>query len=111
MFFCTQVGKRVVMLHSFVKKSDRTPKAERKIAEARLKEMKNAACGRSSRARTCERQTFPFGCNAAQIREGLRQAANFAGRKWVTWNQISTKDPGDWSPPTKVYADGTCRRR
>ena len=41
-FFCTQVGKRVVMLHSFVKKSDKTPKAERKVAEARLKEEKDA---------------------------------------------------------------------
>lgn len=41
-FFCTQVGKRVVMLHSFVKKSDRTPKAERTIALARLKEVKDA---------------------------------------------------------------------
>ena len=41
-FFCTQVGKRVVMLHSFIKKTDRTPKAERKLAEARLKEVKNA---------------------------------------------------------------------
>ena len=30
------------MLHSFIKKTDRTPKAERKLAEARLKEVKNA---------------------------------------------------------------------
>ena len=41
-FFCTQVGQRVVMLHSFVKKSERTPKSDRKIAEARLKEVKDA---------------------------------------------------------------------
>ena len=41
-FFCTLVGKRVVMLHSFVKKSDKTPKAERKVAEARLGEVKDA---------------------------------------------------------------------
>lgn len=40
--FCTKVGKRVVMLHSFVKKSDRTPKTERTIALARLKEVKDA---------------------------------------------------------------------
>ena len=41
-FFCTLVGKRVLMLHSFVKKSDKTPKAERKVAEARLGEVKDA---------------------------------------------------------------------
>ena len=41
-FFCTLVGKRIVMLHSFVKKSERTPRREREIAETRLKEVKNA---------------------------------------------------------------------
>lgn len=41
-FFCTLVGKRIVMLHSFVKKSDRTPRREREIAEARMKEIKDA---------------------------------------------------------------------
>lgn len=41
-FFCTLVGKRIVMLHSFVKKSERTPLRERQIAEARMKEIKNA---------------------------------------------------------------------
>lgn len=41
-FFCTLIGKRIVMLHSFVKKSDRTPPRERQIAEARMKEIKNA---------------------------------------------------------------------
>lgn len=41
-FFCTLVGKRIVMLHSFIKKSDRTPPRERKIAEARMKEIKHA---------------------------------------------------------------------
>jgi phage-related protein len=40
-FFCTLIGKRVVMLHSFIKKSDRTPKRELAVAESRLKEMKN----------------------------------------------------------------------
>ncbi|NYT57921.1 type II toxin-antitoxin system RelE/ParE family toxin [Alcaligenaceae bacterium] len=30
------------MLHSFVKKTDKTPPAERKIAETRLKEIKHA---------------------------------------------------------------------
>ena len=37
-FFCTLAGKRIVMLHSFVKKSERTPKREREIAEMRMKE-------------------------------------------------------------------------
>ena len=41
-FFCTLVGKRIVMLHSFIKKSDRTPIREREVAEARMKEVKRA---------------------------------------------------------------------
>lgn len=41
-FFCTMIGKRIVMLHSFVKKSDRTPKRELDVAHARLKEIKHA---------------------------------------------------------------------
>lgn len=41
-FFCTLVGKRIVMLHSFIKKSDKTPPREREIAEARMKEVKHA---------------------------------------------------------------------
>ena len=40
-FFCPLVGKRIVMLHSFIKKSDKTPLREREIAEARLKEVKH----------------------------------------------------------------------
>jgi phage-related protein len=41
-FFCTLAGRRVVMLHSFVKKADKTPPRERRIAEARMKEVKHA---------------------------------------------------------------------
>ena len=41
-FYCTLVGKRIVMLHSFVKKSQKTPPNERRIAETRLKEIKSA---------------------------------------------------------------------
>lgn len=41
-FYCTRAGRRIVMLHSFVKKTDKTPLAERRIAEARLKEVQNA---------------------------------------------------------------------
>ena len=40
-FYCTMVGRRIVMLHSFVKKAQKTPPNERRIAEVRLKEIKN----------------------------------------------------------------------
>ncbi len=38
--FCTLVGKRIVMLHGFIKKSGRTPAREREVAETRMKEIK-----------------------------------------------------------------------
>jgi phage-related protein len=41
-FYCTRVGRRIVMLHGFIKKSDKTPLPDRRIAEQRLKEIKNA---------------------------------------------------------------------
>lgn len=41
-FFCTLVGKRIVMLHSYIKKSERTPTREREVAETRMKEIKRA---------------------------------------------------------------------
>lgn len=41
-FYCTLMGRRVVMLHSFVKKSEKTPLRELRLAENRLKEIKNA---------------------------------------------------------------------
>lgn len=40
-FYCTLIGKRIVMLHSFVKKSQRTPKQELEVAQSRLKEIKH----------------------------------------------------------------------
>lgn len=40
-FYCTLIGKRIVMLHSFVKKTDRTPKRELEVAHNRLKEIKH----------------------------------------------------------------------
>ncbi|HWF62770.1 MAG TPA: type II toxin-antitoxin system RelE/ParE family toxin [Nitrospira sp.] len=40
--FCTLVEKRIVMLHSFVKKSEKTPLWDREIAEMRMKEVKRA---------------------------------------------------------------------
>ncbi len=39
-FFCTFVGKRIVMLHSFIKKSERTPTRELDVAVTRMKELK-----------------------------------------------------------------------
>ena len=41
-FFCALAGKRIVMLHSFIKKSERTPTREREVAETRMKEIKRA---------------------------------------------------------------------
>ncbi len=41
-FFCTLVGRRIVMLHTFIKKSERTPLREREVAETRMKEIKRA---------------------------------------------------------------------
>jgi phage-related protein len=39
-FYCTLIGKRIVMLHSFVKQSQKTPVRELRIAETRMKEIK-----------------------------------------------------------------------
>lgn len=39
-FYCTVIGKRIVMLHGFVKKSQKTPTKELKIARRRLLEVK-----------------------------------------------------------------------
>lgn len=39
-FYCTLIGKRIVMLHSFIKKTQKTPPQELKIAQTRMKEIK-----------------------------------------------------------------------
>lgn len=41
-FYCTLVGKRVVMLHQFIKKTDKTPAKELNVARMRKKEIENA---------------------------------------------------------------------
>jgi phage-related protein len=41
-FYCTCVGRRIVMLHCFVKKSQKIPLKELQIAQARMKEVKYA---------------------------------------------------------------------
>lgn len=38
--YCTLVGKRIVMLHCFVKKSQKTPPKELRIARKRMAEVK-----------------------------------------------------------------------
>ncbi len=41
-FFCTKIGKKIVVLHLFIKKSQKIPKKELKIAKLRMSEvMKN----------------------------------------------------------------------
>ena len=38
-FYCTKIGKRIIMLHVFVKKTQKTPKNEMRIATKRLNEV------------------------------------------------------------------------
>jgi phage-related protein len=40
-FYCTQVGKVIVVLHSFVKKTQETPDAELRLARQRLTDVQN----------------------------------------------------------------------
>ena len=39
-FYCTVIGKRIFMLHCFVKKSQKTPQADLNLAINRMKEVK-----------------------------------------------------------------------
>ena len=39
--YCTLIGKRIMILHQFIKKSDKTPPKELALARRRLKEVKN----------------------------------------------------------------------
>lgn len=41
-FYCTLIGRRIVILHSFIKKTQKTPLHALRIAQTRLKEVKNA---------------------------------------------------------------------
>lgn len=41
-FYCTQVGPVIIVLHSFIKKTQKTPNNELEVAVRRLKEVKNA---------------------------------------------------------------------
>jgi phage-related protein len=40
-FYCTVVGHRIVVLHQFVKKTEKTPRKELEVARRRLKEVKD----------------------------------------------------------------------
>lgn len=41
-FYCVLVGRRIVMLHQFIKKSEKTPRKELDIARKRMKEVEDA---------------------------------------------------------------------
>lgn len=38
-FFCTMIGKKIIMLHLYLKKTNKTPKKEIQIARKRMKEV------------------------------------------------------------------------
>lgn len=40
-FYCTLVGRRIVVLHQFLKKTEKTPRKELEVARRRLKEVKD----------------------------------------------------------------------
>ena len=39
-FFCTMVGQEIIILNSFIKKTQKTPENELKLAKKRMKELK-----------------------------------------------------------------------
>jgi phage-related protein len=41
-FYCTMVGKKIMVLHQFIKKTDKTPPRELETARRRMREVKNA---------------------------------------------------------------------
>jgi len=41
-FYCTMVSRQIVVLHSFIKKTQETPDRELAVARKRLKEVRNA---------------------------------------------------------------------
>ena len=38
-FYCTKIGKKIIVLHTYVKKTQKIPKKEFKIARKRLQEV------------------------------------------------------------------------
>jgi phage-related protein len=41
MFYCTMIGERIVILHHFVKKTNKTPTKELSLARKRMKEIED----------------------------------------------------------------------
>ena len=41
-FYCTVVDRKIIFLHSFIKKTDKTPPRELKVARQRMKEHQHA---------------------------------------------------------------------
>ena len=41
-FYCTLIGKKIVILHQFIKKTEKTPLKELEKARRRMKEVKDA---------------------------------------------------------------------
>lgn len=41
-FYCPLVGRRIVVLHQFIKRSEKTPRKELEIARRRMEEVKDA---------------------------------------------------------------------
>lgn len=42
-FYCSRFGRRIVMLHHFIKKTQKTPARELLIARTRMKEIENGS--------------------------------------------------------------------
>jgi phage-related protein len=45
--YCTMIGKQIMILHQFIKKSDKTPPKELALSRQRLKEVTNVNTQRS----------------------------------------------------------------
>jgi phage-related protein len=48
-FYCTEVDRKIYMLHSFVKKTQKTPMADLEIAQTRMKELKDGNTSRTGK--------------------------------------------------------------
>lgn len=51
-FYCTMVGRKIVILHQFIKKTDKTPPRELETARRRMEEFKHANSQRTKSPRT-----------------------------------------------------------
>ena len=47
LFYCTMVGKKIVILHQFTKKTDKTPTRDISTAKRRMREIKDAYAQRT----------------------------------------------------------------